>query len=54
MSRCSTGTGSRYRGLTAADFTILEDGQPQTIRTFKAIDLGDIGAAEPVWLREHP
>jgi VWFA-related protein len=42
------------RGLTAADFTVLEDGQPQAIRTFKTIDLGDTGASEPVWLREHP
>ena len=28
------------RGLIAADFTILEDGQPQPIRTFKEIDTG--------------
>jgi len=29
------------RGLTAADFTILEDGKPQRVKTFKAIDLDD-------------
>jgi VWFA-related protein len=42
-------------GLTAADFTILEDGQAQAIRTFKEIDTG--GSArppEPVWSKEHP
>jgi VWFA-related protein len=42
-------------GLTAADFTILEDGQAQAIRTFKEVDTG--GSArppEPVWSKEHP
>ena len=29
-------------GLTAADFKILEDGAPQTIRTFQSIDLQDV------------
>jgi VWFA-related protein len=41
------------RGLTAADFTILEDGRPQTIQTFKAVDIPDViveGAAP--WMRE--
>ncbi len=42
------------RGLTAADFTLLDDGQPQTIRTFKAIDLGDTRPPEPVWSAAHP
>jgi VWFA-related protein len=43
------------RGLTAADFTILEDGQPQEVRTFKEIDLGrDSRPPEPVWSAAHP
>jgi hypothetical protein len=43
------------RGLTAADFTILEDGQSQPIRTFKEIDLGgDTRPPEPVWSADHP
>ncbi len=43
------------RGLIAADFTILEDGQPQAIRTFKEIDLGgDTRPPEPVWSATHP
>ncbi len=29
------------RGLTAADFTILEDGRPQTVQSFSAIDIDD-------------
>jgi VWFA-related protein len=43
------------RGLTAADFTILEDGRPQEVRTFKEIDLGgNKRPPEPVWSAEHP
>jgi len=41
------------RGLTAADFTILEDGKPQAIQTFSAVDLEDV--VEPVpagWRRD--
>ncbi|MCX6539563.1 MAG: VWA domain-containing protein [Acidobacteria bacterium] len=30
------------RGLTASDFTVLEDGKPQEIGTFTAIDLEDV------------
>ena len=41
------------RGLTAADFTILEDGKPQDIRTFKAIDMEDVVETLPApWVRE--
>jgi VWFA-related protein len=41
------------RGLTAADFTILEDGRPQTIQTFKAVDIPDlIGEQATPWMRE--
>lgn len=42
------------RGLTAADFTVLEDGQPQPIQTFSAIDLPDVEAATASWVRDVP
>ena len=38
------GKGRPVRGLTVADFTLLEDGKPQTIVSFEAIDLGDAAA----------
>ena len=34
------GKGRPVRGLTADDFTLLEDGKPQTIASFEAFDLG--------------
>ncbi len=37
--------GRPVRGLTAPDFTLLEDGKPQTIASFEAIDLGEITTA---------
>jgi len=40
------------RGLTAADFTILENGKPQPVTGFSAIDLPDADAPAPVWSRE--
>ena len=40
------------RGLTAADFTILENGTPQPVTGFSAIDLPDTDAPQPVWARE--
>ena len=41
------------RGLTAADFTVLEDGKPQDVRTFKAIDMEDVVETLPApWVRE--
>jgi VWFA-related protein len=39
--------GRPVRGLTAADFTLLEDGQPQTIASFEAVDLGAAPPAAP-------
>ena len=30
------------RGLTSSDFTILEDGKPQNVRMFRAVDLEDV------------
>jgi VWFA-related protein len=43
------------RGLLPADFTILEDGQPQSVAAFDAIDLPDVAearSAEAPWARE--
>jgi VWFA-related protein len=40
------------RGLTAADFTVIEDGKPQRIVAFKAVDLPDrLDFAAP-WMRD--
>ena len=40
------------RGLTPADFTILEDGKPQAVATFSAIDLADPAPPPTRWMRE--
>lgn len=40
------------RGLTAADFTVLEDGKPQPIVGFDAIDLPDQIHPRGSWMRE--
>jgi len=40
------------RGLTAADFTILEDGRPQPVSTFSAIDVPDVEAPTATWMKE--
>jgi len=40
------------RGLTAADFTVLDSGAPQQIVSFKAIDLPDRQAFQAVWMRD--
>src|SRR5919106_162643 len=40
------------RGLTAADFTVIEDGQPQEIVAFEAIDLPIPDPASAAWLRD--
>jgi len=41
--------GQPVRGLTAADFTLLEDNKPQSIEGFTAIDLPDRVVEGPVW-----
>ena len=38
------------RGLTQADFTVLEDGKPQAIQTFVAVDLADDPPQPPGWM----
>jgi VWFA-related protein len=40
------------RGLTAADFTVLENGKPQPIVTFSAVDVPDVVATPAVWMRD--
>ena len=46
--------GLPVRGLEARDFTVLEDGTPQSITTFTPIDLPDVERAIPGWLRDAP
>ncbi len=40
------------RGLTAADFTVFEDGRPQTIIAFQAFDVPDLVIPRTTWMRE--
>ena len=40
------------RGLTPADFTVLEDGKPQPIVGFDAVDLPDQIRPRGLWMRE--
>ena len=42
------------QGLTAADFSVLEKGQPQPIVAFAAIDVPPPVPAAAAWLREAP
>lgn len=39
--------GQPVSGLTAEDFVVLEEGQPQTIGSFEAVDIPDAGAPAP-------
>jgi VWFA-related protein len=40
------------RGLTAADFTVIEDGKPQRIVAFSAVDLPDAMAPPAPWMND--
>jgi VWFA-related protein len=40
------------RGLTPADFTILEDGKPQQIAVFQAVDIRDPEPPSAPWIRD--
>ena len=40
------------RGLTPADFTVFEDGTPQQIAMFKAVDIPDPEPPSAPWIRE--
>jgi VWFA-related protein len=40
------------RGLTAADFTVLEDGVPLVIRSFTALDMPDVIRPSATWLTD--
>lgn len=43
------------KGLTAADFTIYEDGQPRPIETFSVVDLPDrVTSPDAAWMSEVP
>lgn len=43
------------RGLTAADFTLLEDGKPRPIAAFSAVELpGRVETGEAPWMRDVP
>src|ERR1043165_1015685 len=39
------------RGLTAADFTIFEDGKPQKIEVFTAIEVPDVVTSKTEWVK---
>lgn len=45
-------TGRPVRGLTKDDFTLLEDGRPQTIETFAEIDVPEAVHTGPAWSRD--
>ena len=40
------------KGLTAADFTIVEDGKPQPVAAFSEVDLPDPPPAPVAWMRD--
>lgn len=42
------------RGLTADDFTILEDGKPRPVVAFAAVDIDDTAVPSARWMREVP
>lgn len=42
------------RGLTAEDFVILEDGKPQTVATFAAVEYPDAAPPTTPWMRDVP
>jgi len=42
------------RGLTKEDFTVLEDGVPQTIATFTPVDLPDAEVPSAKWMTHAP
>ena len=42
------------KGLTANDFTILEDGKPQKIVGFTTFDMDDAGPPATGWMKDVP
>lgn len=40
------------KGLTAADFTVFEDGRPQLVVAFNAVDLPDVPPPTAPWMRD--
>jgi VWFA-related protein len=39
-------------GLTRADFSVFEDGKPQTLEAFSAVDLPDVVPSPAKWMRD--
>jgi VWFA-related protein len=46
------GDGRPVRGLTAADFTVLEDGKPQKISTLEEVAVPAAETAPAAWMRD--
>lgn len=44
--------GRPIRGLTAGDFTVREDGRPQKLMTFTAVDLPELAGPTTPWIRD--
>src|SRR5688572_9175455 len=40
------------RGLAPADFTVLENGQPQTVAVFSAVEIPDVEVPKVPWIRD--
>jgi hypothetical protein len=45
--------GNPVRGLTAADFTLLEDDKPRPIVAFSAVDIPPAGTRSSSFIRVH-
>ena len=54
VSVLDTKTRRPVQGLTAADFTILEDGAPQPVVAFSAVDVPAPVAPTAKWMRDVP
>src|SRR5690242_780276 len=52
ISVVDNNTSRPVRGLTAGDFTVLEDGQPQSIVQFTPVDIADPPPSPTKWLTE--
>jgi len=46
------GAGRPVRGMRAADFTLFEDGKPQPIVAFSAVDVPDRAGSPVAWMRD--
>ena len=48
------GTGHPVRGMRAANFTLFEDGKPQPIVAFSAVDVPERSVSPVAWMRDAP